>query len=100
MAGLDGGRIDTRFVPGATLFNAGRAGFFTAEGEAGRIRVLANVADPVVTDVNASSLAAAGTATAARAPAPVAWEPWVVLLLAALAFMGVEWLAYHRRLTE
>ena len=100
VAGLDGGRIDTRFVPGATLFNAGRAGFFTAEGEAGRIRVLANVADPAVTDVNASSLAAAGTATAARAPVSVAWEPWVVLLLAALAFMCVEWLAYHRRLTE
>ena len=100
VAGLDGGRIDTRFVPGATLFNAGRAGFFTAEGEAGRIRVLANVADPVVTDVNASSLAAAATATAARAPVSVAWEPWVVLLLAALAFMCVEWLAYHRRLTE
>ncbi len=100
VAGIDGGRIDTRFVPGATLFNAERAGFFTAEGEAGRIRVLANVVDPVVTDVNASSLAAAGTATAARAPASVAWEPWVVLLLAALAFMCIEWLAYHRCLTE
>lgn len=99
VAGIDGSRIDTRFVPGATLFNAERAGFFTAEGEAGRIRVLANVVDPVVTDVNASSLAASAT-TVGRAPGSMAWEPWVVLLLVALAFMSVEWLTYHRRVTE
>ena len=100
---IDGGRVDTRFVPGATLFSAERAGFFTAEGAAGRLRVLANVADPAVTDVNASTLAPAtapAAAPAASASASVAWEPWFVLLLASLLLMSVEWLAYHRRVTE
>lgn len=100
VSGIDGGRVDTRFVPGATLFNVERAGFFTAEGDGGRARVLANVVDPVVTDVNASPLGtAAGKATPAAATM-IAWEPWFVLLLAALVVMGLEWFAFHRRLTE
>lgn len=99
VVGPNGYQKDTRFVPDATLFDADVPGVYAAEGEGGRLRIVANVLDPAVTAVNASRLAPRrSAATDARAPAN-APEPWVVLLLVAILLMMLEWWTYHRRLT-
>jgi hypothetical protein len=95
----EGNPTDTRFVPGATLFRAETPGVYTAEGAAGRSRVLVNLLDPAITDVNATRLAPAQPAGLSTSRAVAGPEPWVALLLAALALMLVEWWTYHRRLT-
>jgi hypothetical protein len=100
--GLEAGPVDTRFVPGATLFTAKAPDFFTAESGGRRVRVLVNVLDPAVTDVNASRLAAAGDRApdeAATSPASPRTAPWLVLLAMAAALMVAEWWTYHRRAT-
>lgn len=100
--GLEGGPVDTRFVPGATLFTAKAPDFFTAESGGRRVRVLVNVLDPAVTDVNASRLPPttdrASTDAASSTPAPRT-APWLVLLAVAAALMVAEWWTYHRRVT-
>jgi len=99
VVGPSGYQKDTRFVPDATLFDADVPGVYAAEGETGRLRIVANVLDPAVTAVNASRLAPRrSAATDARAPAN-APEPWFVLLLVAILLMMFEWWTYHRRLT-
>jgi hypothetical protein len=100
--GLEAGPVDTRFVPGATLFTAKAPDFFTAESGGRRVRVLVNVLDPAVTDVNASRLAAAEDRVpdeAATSPASPRSAPWIVLLAIAAALMVAEWWTYHRRVT-
>lgn len=95
----EGTPTDTRFVPGATLFRADTPGVYAAEGAGGRLRVLVNRLDPAVTDINATRLAAPPPETA-DAPAFLARrEPWMVLLLVAIALMLAEWWTYHRRIT-
>lgn len=99
IVGPGGYQKDTRFVPDATLFDADVPGVYAAEGESGRLRIVANALDPAVTAVNASRLAPRRTAaTDALTPAG-APEPWVVLLLVAILLMSFEWWTYHRRLT-
>jgi len=100
--GLEAGAVDTRFVPGATLFTAKAPDFFTAEAGGRRVRVLVNVLDPAVTDVNASRLPMApdraGADPPSEVPAPRT-APWLVLLAVAAALMVAEWWTYHRRVT-
>jgi len=99
--GLEAGPVDTRFVPGATLFTATAPDFYTAEAGGRRVRVLVNVLDPAVTDVNASRLPATGDRTpddAAAAGSPRT-APWLVLLALAAALMVAEWWTYHWRVT-
>jgi hypothetical protein len=95
----EGNPTDTRFVPGATLFRAEAPGIYTAEGAAGRSRVIANLLEPAITDVNATRLEPAPSAELSMSRAVARPEPWVALLLAALALMLVEWWTYHRRWT-
>lgn len=99
--GLEAGPMDTRFVPGATLFTASAPDFFTAESQGRRVRVLVNVLDPAVTDVNASRLA--GRAPAAvdddASAGPSGVDARQVLLAIAGALMLLEWFTYHRRVT-
>ncbi len=95
----EGNALDTRFVPGATLFQADRPGVFVAEGSTGRLRVVINRFDPAVTEVNASRLATLPAAAPAGARAALVWEPWLLLMLGAFALMLLEWWTYHRRLT-
>ena len=99
--GLEAGPMDTRFVPGATLFTASAPDFFTAESQGRRVRVLVNVLDPAVTDINASRLAAQAPATVAddASDGPSGVDAWQVLLAIAGALMLLEWLTYHRRVT-
>lgn len=100
--GLEAGPVDTRFVPGATLFTAKAPDFFTAEAGGRRVRVLVNVLDPAVTDVNASRLPPttdrASADAASSTPTPTT-APWLVLLAVAAALMVAEWWTYHRRVT-
>jgi hypothetical protein len=86
-------------VPGATLFRVEAPGVYTAEGVAGRSRVIANLLEPAITDVNATRLEPAPPAELSMSRAVSRPEPWVALLLAALALMLVEWWTYHRRWT-
>jgi hypothetical protein len=95
----EGVAMDTRFVPGATLFRAGTPGVYTVEGLAGRSRVLVNVLDPEVTDVNATRLAASESTAPPAARGLAAPEPWIALLFAAVLLMLAEWWTYHRRLS-
>lgn len=100
--GLEAGPVDTRFVPGATLFTATAPDFFTAESGGRRVRVLVNVLDPAVTDVNASRLAGTGDRAADDAVAAEAsprTAPWLVLLALVAVLMMAEWWTYHRRVT-
>jgi len=95
----EGNPMDTRFVPGATLFRADLPGVYEVQGSGGRLRVVANRFDPAVSNVNAGALAnVPEQGPAARRPA-LSWEPWLALLVAAFALMLVEWWTYHRRST-
>ncbi len=95
----EGNPTDTRFVPGATLFRAEAPGVYSAEGATGRLRVLVNLLDPAITDVNATRLAATSPDAPTASLAFAGPEPWIALLLAAVALMLVEWWTYHRRLS-
>jgi hypothetical protein len=99
VTGPGGYQKDTQFVPDATLFDADVPGVYAAEGEGGRLRVVANVLDAAVTGVNASRLPPQRVGTATAAAASSAPEPWIVLLLSAILLMLFEWWTYHRRIT-
>jgi hypothetical protein len=97
---LEGQKVATREVPGATLIEAQQPGFYTAIAPDRRVRVAVNVADPAVTAVNSGRLAAQPAAPAP--PASTArWvaNPWSALLLIAVVLLVLEWWTYNRRLT-
>jgi hypothetical protein len=95
---LQGQRIATRNMSGDTLFEAEEPGLYTAIAGDRRVRVAVNMADPAVTSVNTSRLAAQ--------PARIGWQTprstaklWPALLLLAALLLVLEWWAYNRRLT-
>lgn len=99
---LEGENPSPRFVPRATLVQSDAPNFYTAESEGRRMRVLVNVLDPAITDINASALQATATASpAATSVSKVAmrWQPWIVLMLVAFVALVLEWMSYHRRVT-
>ncbi len=96
---LDGKEVATRAVPGATVFDASRPGLFTAVARDQRMRIAVNVLDPRVTAINSSRFVEAAAPDMAAAQAGWSIDPWILLLLVALALMVAEWWAYHRRLT-
>ncbi len=102
VSAMNAGALQTRELPGATGFTVSEPDFLTVESSAGRMRVLVNVLDPAVTDINASGLSPAPASSSTAEPhdgtadaLPLAW--W--LLLAAAAALVAEWLTYHRRVT-
>lgn len=95
---LDGKAVPTREVPGATLFDASRPGFYTAVDRNQRMRVAVNLLDARVTAINGTA-ETAGASPAAAARAGGSHDPWIVLLLAAVALLTAEWWTFHRRLT-
>lgn len=99
VVGPGGYAKDTRFVPEATLFDADVPGVYAAEGDGGRLRVVANVLDAAVTGVNASRLPPQRASTTTGVAPSNAPEPWIVLLLVAILLMLGEWWTYHRRIT-
>jgi len=87
-------------TPGGTLFEAARPDVYTATARTGSVRVVANVLDPRLAQINRSVLAEADAAAAAT-PTLRRWfaETWRTLLALAAFLMLVEWAAFTRRLT-
>ncbi|MFO1319570.1 MAG: vWA domain-containing protein [Burkholderiales bacterium] len=101
VSAMQAGRLDVRHVPGATLFTLPAPDFVTVDAKGARMRVLANVLDPTVTDINASSLSTVRTpsSTPTRGVRSSDGQLWRVLLGLAGLLLLAEWLAYHRRVT-
>jgi hypothetical protein len=100
VTGPDGNAVAAVSIPGATIFDAARPGVFTVANETSAIRVVANVTDPQFSDVNRSRFAgAAGAGAPTVSRARLNFEPWVLLLLFAVALLALEWLAYVRHRT-
>ena len=98
VTGVDGRPVTAVSVPGATIFDAARPGVFTVVSDAGTTRVVANVIDPQVADVNRSRFAGSSVAVAPTLHfARLRFEPWIVLLALAVALLAFEWMAYTRR---
>jgi Ca-activated chloride channel family protein len=97
---VQGQKVATREVPGATLIEAEQPGFYTAIALDRRLRVAVNVADPAVTAVNSGRLAAERAAPAPPASA-ARWaaNPWSALLLIAALLLVLEWWTYNWRIT-
>lgn len=101
VAAMNAGRLDVRHVPGATLFTVREPDFVTVDAKGARLRVLANVLDPAVTDVNASALPPAPPVSPVRGgEASGSGQAWRWLLGVAAVLLLIEWMAYHRRVTE
>ena len=97
---LQGQKVATRDVPGATLIEAEQPGLYIAVAPDRRVHVAANITDPAVTAINASSLAERPVAPIPQAGAPRwAANPWFALLLIAALLLVLEWWSYNRRLT-
>jgi hypothetical protein len=96
---LAGNDVPVAGAPGATAFDAREPGVFTAVTPDQRLRVVVNALDPKLTLVNASPLADAPTAPSAARAALLRTDPWVLLLIAAVALLCLEWLTFHRRIT-
>jgi hypothetical protein len=96
----DGAEIASRPIPGGSLVEMDRAGFYTAVTATERLRIAVNLLDRRITEVNRSGLqpVAAGTASA-PAPATARFDPWLVLLLGAALLLAFEWWGWNRRVT-
>lgn len=96
---LQGQPVTVREVPGVTLIDVARPGFYTAISPERRVRVAVSALDTSITAVNRTALANAPPAgPAARAGAVLA-TPWLALLALAAVLLLVEWWTYNRRLT-
>ncbi len=100
VTGSDGHPVATANIPGATMFDAARPGVFAVASGAIAARVVANVVDPLYSDVNRSRFAVAAVAGSQGGSTPrFGFEPWVGLLALAVALLSLEWLAYARHRT-
>ncbi|MCC7112764.1 MAG: hypothetical protein IT520_00105, partial [Burkholderiales bacterium] len=93
-----GRRVEHRSVPGATLFEAVRPDIYTARTADARVRIAAAVLDPSRAEINRSAFAE-DLRPAEAASAPPLERP-VVIALACLALLLVDWAAFTRRLTR
>jgi hypothetical protein len=95
-----GVRIASRPTPDGTVFEAARPDVYTVHAGTRQLKVVANVLDPRVADINHSRFTdrPPSSGSGAAAPRPSA-EPWTLLLLLAAAFLLIEWTAYTRRVT-
>ncbi len=82
-------------MPGATLFEAVRPDIYTARTADARVRIAAAVLDPSRAEVNRSAFAE-DLRPAEAASAPPLERP-VVIALACLALLLVDWAAFTRR---
>lgn len=96
----DGAELPTQAIPGGTLFEVTEPGMFTAVSASQRLRVVANLLDRRVTDVNRSPLVPLQPAAIEPAQAPrFPLDPWAALLLASTLLLVFEWWTWNRRVT-
>ena len=95
-----GVRVASRATPDGIAFEAARPDVYTVHAGARQLKVVANILDPRVADINHSHFAERppSDGSGAAAPRPPA-EPWALLLLVGVAFLLIEWTAYTRRVT-
>ncbi|HVY07984.1 MAG TPA: BatA domain-containing protein [Burkholderiales bacterium] len=99
--GPDGAEVAVRSIGGASLFDAPAPGLYTAISARERVRVIANLLDRRVTDVNASRLAAfkPGTVMPDDPGKSVPFDWIAASLLAGALLLLFEWWSWNRRLT-
>jgi hypothetical protein len=96
----DGIELPAQAIPGGTVFEVTEPGMFTAVSASQRLRVVANLLDRRVTDINRSPLAPLQSLAIESAQAPrLPLDPWAALLLAAVLLLGFEWWTWNRRAT-
>lgn len=96
----DGTELPAQAIPGGTLFEVTEPGMFTAVSASQRLRVVANLLDRRVTDVNRSPLVPLQPAAIEPAQAPrFPLDPWAALLLASTLLLVFEWWTWNRRVT-
>jgi len=88
--------VNTRAIPGATMFDAAQPDVYTAIADGRRLRVVANALDPRNADINTSRFSdqRAGNTQIVDGSRI---EPWIALLVVGLIVLLVEWTAYARR---
>jgi hypothetical protein len=95
-----GARVASRNTPEGTVFEAARPDVYTLRAQSQTRKVVANLIDTRVADINHSRFAnrpasAAAPVSVKRQPA----DPWAMLLWVAAALLLAEWAAYTRRIT-
>lgn len=95
---LDAANVETTERFGRSVIEVTEPNLFTATGDGRRIRVAANLTDPVRSNINGSSLAQDASGAAASLPA-LGNELWFYMIFATLLLIGLEWWTYHRRIT-
>jgi hypothetical protein len=95
-----GVRIASRSTPDGTVFEAARPDVYTVHAGTLALKVVANVLDPRVADINHSRFIDRPPSNGSGPAAPTrSAEPWTLLLLLGAVFLLIEWTAYTRRVT-
>jgi hypothetical protein len=97
----DGKELPVQSIAGGSLFEVDAPGLFTVVSGHQRLRVVANLFDRQITDVNKSWLARNKPETDIfdGANAALAFDAWFVLLIAAASLLLFEWWSWNRRMT-
>jgi hypothetical protein len=82
-----------------TLVDAREPGVFTAGTPEHRLRVVVNALDPNLTLLNTTPIADAAQALPQPRATRLRTDPWVLLLIAAVGLLCLEWVTFHRRVT-
>jgi Aerotolerance regulator N-terminal len=100
VTGFDGKLLMTINGARTTVFDAAQPGVFTVTSDAGVEQIVANVIDPQFSDINRSRFAVEPQQLARSfAAARFGFEPWVALLVFAIAVLAFEWVTFTRRIT-
>ncbi len=92
---LNGTPLEAVIRSGRPVVQVTDPDLLTATVDGHRYRLAANLTDPETSNINGTSLADAGAATAP----PAGNELWIPMLLAATLLIALEWWTYHRRVT-
>jgi Aerotolerance regulator N-terminal len=97
---FDGKLLTTINGAHTTVFDAAQPGVFTVTSDAGVEQFVANVIDPQFSDINRSRFAVEPQRLARSFGATrFGFEPWVALLVFAVALLAFEWVTFTRRAT-
>jgi hypothetical protein len=93
-----GRRVERRSAPGATIFEAVRPDIYTARTAGVRMQIVAAVLDPLRAEANRSAFPEDLRPVEAASALPI--ERPVVIALACIVLLLVDWAAFTRRLTR